>query len=98
MSRGTSAEDNLRYDVVFSGNVQGVYFRATAHDLASGYPVCGWVRNEPDKTVRCVVEGPREALDAFVAAVRRAKRENIADVRIAEQKATGEFDHFEIRY
>ncbi|UCD75274.1 MAG: acylphosphatase [Phycisphaerales bacterium] len=87
-----------RYDIIFTGRVQGVFFRAVTRDVASGFAVTGWVRNEPDGSVRCVAEGDEKELDAFVAAVQRAKRDNIADTRIDRKSATGEFDDFDIRF
>ena len=87
-----------RYDILCTGCVQGVFFRATARDVASGFAVTGWVRNEPDGSVRCVAEGEERELDAFVAAVQRSKRDNIADTRIDKRPATGEFDGFDIRF
>jgi acylphosphatase len=86
-----------RYDVSFVGRVQGVFFRATAVEVARGFDVAGWVRNEPDGSVRCVVEGEPEELDRFVAAVEEAKRENVQDVTITRAIATGEFTGFSIR-
>ncbi len=88
-----------RYDITFSGRVQGVFFRATARRVAEGFPeVRGWVRNESDGTVRCVAEGDEAMLDAFVAAVQEAKRGYIADTRVDLREATGEFTGFEIRH
>lgn len=87
-----------RYDVKFSGRVQGVFFRATARDLARDFNVSGWVRNEPDGSVRLVVEGAQDELDRFVAAVQRAKRNNIDETQVDKAEATGEFDGFGIRY
>jgi acylphosphatase len=89
--------DRLRYDIVFTGRVQGVFFRATAYDVARGFDVEGWVRNEPDGSVRCMVEGRRVELDRFLDALRQAKRGNITDVQVGAAEPTGEFDGFEIR-
>ena len=55
-----------RYDIIFSGRVQGVFFRATAREIARRYDVTGWVRNERGGSVRCVVEGDPAELDRFV--------------------------------
>jgi acylphosphatase len=86
-----------RYDVRFTGRVQGVFFRATAQEIAAGLAVTGWVRNEPDGSVRCVVEGEAGELDRFVAALERAKRGNITGRELRTAPATGEFTSFEIR-
>jgi acylphosphatase len=88
---------NVRLEVVFTGHVQGVFFRKTTADLALGFDVSGWVRNESDGTVRMVAEGTRAELDAFIAAIRQAKRDHITDVRIEPHPATGAFDDFIIQ-
>ncbi len=87
-----------RYDIRFSGEVQGVFFRATAREVASRFDVAGWIRNETDGSVRCTVEGEPAELDRFVAAVKEAKRDRIADVAITSGAATGEFEGFSVRY
>ena len=86
-----------RYTIVFVGRVQGVFFRATTENIARDYAVTGWVRNEPDGSVRCVVEGEEAELDRFVAAVQEAKRSNIDDTRITRSEADGAFDAFGVR-
>lgn len=87
-----------RYDIIFTGRVQGVFFRATTERIAHRFPITGWVRNEPDGSVRCVAEGERAELDRFVAAVREAKQGNIDDVQIARAEAGGAFEGFGVRY
>jgi acylphosphatase len=88
----------VRYDVTFTGHVQGVWFRATTRDVSRDFGVTGWVRNEPDGSVRCVAEGEPTELDRFITAVQRARREYINDTRIEKADATGEFPDFSIRY
>ncbi len=87
-----------RYDIIFAGRVQGVFFRATAQEIARRYDVTGWVRNERDGSVRCVVEGEADELDRFVNAIELAKRANIDNADITRLDATGEFDGFTVRY
>lgn len=54
--------------VFYSGYVQGVGFRYTAKQLASGYDVTGWVRNLPDGRVEMqVIAADATELDAFLA-------------------------------
>lgn len=50
-----------------TGLVQGVNYRATARREARRLGLAGWVRNEPDGSVRIDVEGDQPALDAFLA-------------------------------
>jgi acylphosphatase len=54
-------------DVRITGQVQGVYFRASCADLARQLGVRGWVSNEPDGSVAGHFEGEAEALDALLA-------------------------------
>ena len=87
----------MRYSLAFHGRVQGVYFRATAKEVARRHAVTGWVRNEADGTVRCVVEGEEDELDRFVAALQEAKRGFIERTEIDRGEGTGEFEGFGIR-
>jgi acylphosphatase len=48
----------VRYRVVISGQVQGVYFRAACQRMARQRGVTGWVRNLDDGRVEAVFEGP----------------------------------------
>ena len=53
-------------DVLITGRVQGVFFRARAHERATELGVAGWVRNEPDGTVAAHFEGDDAAVNALV--------------------------------
>ncbi len=86
----------IRETITYSGRVQGVGFRNTACEVASGLPVSGWVRNEPDGSVRCIIEGTVEALDRFRSALMGRMATNINDVTIEQSTATGEFSGFKI--
>jgi acylphosphatase len=50
------------FDLVVTGHVQGVFYRATMRDQAQRLGVVGWARNHPDGSVRAHVEGTGEAL------------------------------------
>ena len=56
--------------VIIRGRVQGVGFRATTRHTARGFPVTGWVRNDPDGAVSCEVQGLPLDLDAFLTELR----------------------------
>jgi len=49
--------DLVRYRVLVSGRVQGVFFRDTCRRLAQENDVSGWVCNLPDGRVEAVFEG-----------------------------------------
>ena len=58
-----------REHVRFTGRVQGVGFRMTVQRLASEHPVAGWVRNEPDGSVSCLVEATQAGVNAFIRSI-----------------------------
>ncbi|MEM9585762.1 MAG: acylphosphatase [Planctomycetota bacterium] len=75
--------DEKRYVVIFQGRVQGVGFRATTVVLAEDLSVNGYVRNEPDGTVRLDADGPADHLEKLLGRIRRRMATHIfaVDVR-----------------
>lgn len=63
--------DPARLEVTVIGRVQGVGYRYYAWSEARGLGLTGWVHNDSDGSVRCLAEGPREGLRAFLAALER---------------------------
>ena len=62
----------VRVGVRYEGRVQGVGFRATAHQLAVGRPVSGWVRNLRDGGVEVEAQGDEAEVAAFLHSIRLA--------------------------
>ncbi len=87
-----------RREVLFSGTVQGVFFRARTRDVAQRFAVTGYVRNLADGRVELVAEGEPGELDAFVAAVQEAMAGCIRDLECTDGAAEGRFAGFEIRF
>jgi acylphosphatase len=56
----------VRYRVLVSGRVQGVFYRDTCRRKALAHGVSGWVRNLPDGQVEAVFEGRPEDVDRLV--------------------------------
>lgn len=82
-----------------TGRVQGVGFRHFARTRAGQLALEGWVRNEPDGSVRLEAEGPADALESLLDAVREGPRTARVDEVAADWKApTDEFDAFSVRY
>jgi acylphosphatase len=69
----------VRYRVLISGRVQGVFFRDTCRRLAEQSGVAGWVRNLPDGRVEAVFEGPDEEVRRLVAWARGGPRLAVVD-------------------
>jgi acylphosphatase len=64
----------VRYRVLISGRVQGVFFRDTCRRLAERQGVAGWVRNLPDGRVEAVFEGRDEDVRQLVDWTRTGPR------------------------
>jgi acylphosphatase len=70
--------------VIFSGEVQGVGFRYTAHRIAGRYNVTGYVRNLPDGTVEMFVQGPSPDVDGYIQDIQDAFAGYVRETRIEE--------------
>jgi acylphosphatase len=69
----------VRYRVLVSGRVQGVFFRDTCRRLAEEHDVAGWVRNLPDGRVEAVFEGSAADVGRLVDWARRGPRLAVVD-------------------
>jgi acylphosphatase len=74
--------------VIYSGRVQGVGFRITVRHLGDNFDVAGSVRNCADGSVELVVQGKRDQVDGFLAAIARRMGGYIAEQRVLEAEPT----------
>lgn len=84
--------------VYYSGQVQGVGFRATTARMAIAYPVTGWVKNLADGRVQLLVEGPADAVQEFLQALRSHWKDNIQKEQVEERPVSNQFKEFAIAY
>lgn len=56
----------------YVGQVQGVGFRWNAKRIADGMGMTGWVRNEDDGSVTCVLQGTQDQLATFATRLRES--------------------------
>lgn len=82
---------HLRHTIRFTGRVQGVGFRATTVRVASDHDVAGYVRNMPDGSVECVVEGSTAALQSFLQDLLTVMARYVRQHSVLSAPATGEF-------
>jgi len=91
------SEPSARAVILVSGRVQGVFFRASALEEAQRLGLTGWVRNLPDGGVESVAEGPREAVEAFVAWCHEGPPSaRVDDVRVEWSPSRDEFATFRV--
>ena len=87
-----------RWQIFFSGRVQGVGFRYTSRQVAQRYDVSGWVKNLPNGSVEMIVEGSSEQLRKYIDDVSDSTHGHVADMQVTKSAATGEFSGMEIRH
>jgi len=88
-----------RVHVWVCGRVQGVGYRMFTASLARRLGVRGWVRNLADGRVEAVGEGKPSAVEAFLKGLKEGPRRARVDrLETVEERPTGEFDEFRIRY
>ena len=63
-------KEEIRYHVIFYGQVQGVGFRYRAYYAAYQLGLTGWVRNCWDETVEMEVQGDEETITEMIKRIR----------------------------
>ncbi len=71
-------------NIVILGRVQGVFFRRTVKHEAARRGISGFVRNEPDGTVRIEAEGNEDMLQEFTAWLKSGAGEGLHEVKEVE--------------
>ena len=88
-------EKRVQINVI--GQVQGVFFRQGVKAEAERLGLTGWVRNEPDGSVRIVAEGEEENLQKLIAWVKVGTEfAKVEKVDVQWQEAKGMFTAFDI--
>ncbi len=83
--------------ISFKGRVQGVGFRYQTVQIAKGYDVSGYVKNELDGTVTLEAEGEKSEVTAFIDEVSDTLSPFIRESDISTQTGDAEFAGFTIR-
>ena len=81
--------NQVRFVVRFTGNVQGVGFRATVLHQASDLNVHGHVRNQADGSVQLDVDGTRSELKTLLDRVKSVMSSHIESVDIDDHASKG---------
>lgn len=89
----------IRLRVIFSGRVQGVFFRANAKGFADDLGIAGWVRNTEDGRVEALFEGEEESV---VSVICRCQHEQpyarVSSVEKIPEEYKGDLVGFKIKY
>lgn len=74
-------KEEIRYHVIFYGQVQGVGFRYRAYYAACQLGLTGWVKNCWDETVEMEVQGDDEAITEMIQRIRTSSYIEITDAK-----------------
>jgi acylphosphatase len=86
-----------RVELVVRGRVQGVFYRASARDVAERLGLTGEVRNLPDGRVEAIAEGERERLEEFIDWCRRGPpMAEVEEVQVRWAEVTLTFSSFRV--
>lgn len=92
------SEPLKRLRCLVRGDVQGVGFRWSAQERCLDLGLTGYVQNLDDGRVEIVAEGTANALEAFKTFCSRGPDgARVSDIEVQAERATGEFEGFEIR-
>jgi acylphosphatase len=82
--------------ILVKGKVQGVFYRATAKEVAEKNGLAGWVKNTKEGDVACLVTGENGAIDAFIDWCRKGPSRAVVTHVQTEEKILTPFDEFKI--
>jgi acylphosphatase len=69
--------------IIFKGRVQGVGFRYTTRNVASQFPVTGYVRNQADGSVEAVIQGQEQDIQTCIQKIQAQFGSYIRDIDIS---------------
>ena len=82
--------------LVIKGKVQGVFYRATAKDVADLLGIKGWVKNLPDHNVEITATATEELLQKFIGWCKQGPPKARVDEVIVEELGPQAFTGFRI--
>ena len=82
--------------LIIKGRVQGVFYRATAKDVADLIGVKGWIKNLPDDNVEIMATAAEDVLQKFIAWCKQGPPKARVDEVITEDVDFEEFKGFKI--
>ena len=76
--------------LLIKGKVQGVFYRASAKEMANKLKLNGWIKNTTEGNVEATVNGSEESIEQFIDWCRKGlKNANVTDVLITPKPDDG---------
>jgi acylphosphatase len=82
--------------LIIKGKVQGVYYRASAKNVADLLGIKGWVKNLPDNNVEITATAADDVLQKFIGWCKQGPPRAVVEEVIVEELASEEFSGFKI--
>ncbi len=88
-----------RVEIIVTGIVQGVFFRASTRDYAIKLNVVGTVRNLRDGTVEIIAEGKEEKLLSLIGYAKRGPSSaKVYSINVKWKESEGKLNGFKLIY
>jgi len=84
--------------IIFTGRVQGVGFRFTAHRIARRHGLTGFVRNLSDGSVEMLAQGDPAGIEACMAEIEAALPGHIRETNIEDVPPDPKLTEFRIAF
>jgi len=91
-------KNNIHYDILVRGKVQGVGFRYTAQNLARTLGLTGYVKNLPNGDVYLEIEGSSLATEQMLSWCKSGPGPGHVDEIRASEGELKDYRSFELRY
>jgi acylphosphatase len=86
-----------RVHLIISGQVQGVWYRASTKEKAEELGLFGWVKNTTHGKVEAVFEGEEPMVNEMISWCRKGPPlALVTDVKVTYQQFGGEFTRFDV--
>lgn len=82
--------------LLVKGNVQGVFYRATAKKVADKLKLTGWIKNTKEGNVEITATGSEEQLNEFIKWCKKGPDKAEVEVVIIRDEPEKYFTEFEI--
>ena len=80
--------------LLIKGKVQGVFYRATARQIADMIGITGWIKNTRGGNVEATVSGTEEQLQKFISWCKKGPEKAVVDEVVVTEKEDTSFDEF----
>jgi len=89
-----------RVKIIVTGRVQQVGYRDIVAEIANSLNIGGRAKNLPDGSVRIIAEAEKDILERFISLIQPKDDPmiKVTSVDVKFEKATGEFEYFDIEY